>query len=233
MSEATSLPVYIQISEMLMREIIAGRLSDGERLLPERDLAKSLNISVGTLRKSLKELEQKGALFRRHGSGNYVKFNTKFNSIYSFFRVELIDGGGLPSAKNLDINLVKKPKSSPFFGESDKCMRIRRLRLLDNIPCVLEEIHLDSIKTDGLEFDNISQSIYLFYKDILNLRITSAKDSATLLPVPVWSPKEFKVMSHQETVCIERLAYDQVGSPVEFSRSWIDTSIARYMARIS
>jgi GntR family transcriptional regulator len=231
--EATSLPVYIQISEMLMREIIAGRLSDGERLPPERRLAKSLNISVGTLRKSLKDLEMKGALFRKQGSGNYIKFNTKFNSIYSFFRVELTDGGGLPSAKNLDINLVKKPKTSPFFGESDKCLRIRRLRLLDNVPCVLEEIHLDAIKTDGLEFDNISQSIYLFYKDVLNLRITSAKDSATLLPVPVWSPKEFKVMSHQETVCIERLAYDQVGAPVEFSRSWIDTSIARYMARIS
>ena len=62
MSEATSLPVYIQISEMLMREIIAGRLLDGERLLPERNLAKSLNISVGTLRKALKDLEQKGAL---------------------------------------------------------------------------------------------------------------------------------------------------------------------------
>jgi GntR family transcriptional regulator len=216
-----------------MREIIAGRLSDGERLLPERRLAKSLNISVGTLRKSLKDLEMKGALFRRQGSGNYIKFNTKFNSIYSFFRVELIDGGGLPSAKNLNINLIKKPKSSPFFGESEKCLRIRRLRFLDNIPCVLEEIHLDSIKTDGLEFDNISQSIYLFYKDILNLRITSAKDSATLLPVPVWAPKEFKLMIHQETVCIERLAYDQVGAPVEFSRSWIDTSIARYMARIS
>ena len=51
---------------------------DGERLLPERTLAKSLNISVGTLRKALKDLEQKGALFRKHGSGNYVKFNTMF-----------------------------------------------------------------------------------------------------------------------------------------------------------
>ena len=233
MSEATSLPVYIQISEMLMREIIAGRLSDGERLLPERHLAKSFNVSVGTLRKSLKDLEKKGALLRRHGSGNYIKFSTKFNSIYSFFRVELIGGGGLPSAKNIGINLVKKPKSSPFFGESDKCLRIRRLRFLDNLPCVLEEIHLDSSKIDGYNFDNISQSIYLFYKDILNLRITSAKDSATLLQVPVWSPKEFKVMIHQETICIERLAYDQVGAPVEFSRSWIDTSIARYMVRIS
>ena len=142
MSEATSLPIYIQISEMLMREIIAGRLLDGERLLPERNLAKSLNISVGTLRKALKDLEQKGALFRKHGSGNYVKFNTKFDSIYSFFRVELIDGGGLPSAKNLDINLVQKPKTAPFFGESNKCLRIRRLRFLDDQPCVLEEICL-------------------------------------------------------------------------------------------
>ena len=65
------------------------------------------------------------------------------------------------------------------------------------------------------------------------MRITAAKDSATLLRVPVWSPKEFKVMNSQETVCIERLAYDQVGAPVEFSRSWIDTNIARYTTRIS
>jgi GntR family transcriptional regulator len=233
MSEATSLPVYIQISEMLMREIIAGRLSDGERLLPERHLAKSLNVSVGTLRKSLKDLEKKGAVLRRHGSGNYIKFSTKFKSIYSFFRVELIGGGGLPSAKNIGINLVKKPKSSPFFGESDKCLRIRRLRFLDNLPCILEEIHLDSSKIDGYKFDKISQSIYLFYKDILNLRITSAKDSATILPVPVWSPAEFKIMNFKDTVCIERLACDQFGAPIEFSRSWIDTSIARYTARIS
>ena len=233
MSEATSLPVYIQISEMLMREIIAGRLSDGERLLPERHLAKSLNVSVGTLRKSLKDLEKKGAVLRRHGSGNYIKFSTKFKSIYSFFRVELIGGGGLPSAKNIGINLVKKPKSSPFFGESDKCLRIRRLPFLDNLPCILEEIHLDSSKIDGYKFDKISQSIYLFYKDILNLRITSAKDSATILPVPVWSPAEFKIMNFKDTVCIERLACDQFGAPIEFSRSWIDTSIARYTARIS
>ena len=233
MSEATSLPIYIQISEMLMREIIAGRLLDGERLLPERNLAKSLNISVGTLRKALQDLEQKGALFRKHGSGNYVKFNTKFESIYSFFRVELIDGGGLPSAKNLDINLVQKPKTAPFFGESNKCLRIRRLRFLDDQPCVLEEIHLDSMQTNGQRFDQISQSVYLFYKEFLNLRIMSAKDSATLLPVPSWAPEEFKLAHDNETVCIERLANDQFGAPVEFSRSWIDTSIARYTTRIS
>ncbi|MGY9053646.1 MAG: GntR family transcriptional regulator, partial [Rhodobacterales bacterium] len=30
------LPKYIQISELLIRDIGAGRLMDGERLLPER-----------------------------------------------------------------------------------------------------------------------------------------------------------------------------------------------------
>ena len=117
----------------------------------------------------MKDLEQKGALLRRHGSGNYIKFNPNCNSLYSFVRVELIDGGGLPSAKNLDINLVKKPKNAPFFGESDKCLRIRRLRFLDDQPCVLEEIHLDSMKTNGHKFDQISQSVFEYFQQIFSI----------------------------------------------------------------
>ena len=89
------------------------------------------------------------------------------------------------------------------------------------------------MKTNGHKFDQISQSVYLFYKDTLNLRIMSAKDSATLLPVPSWAPEEFELAHDNETVCIERLANDQFGAPVEFSRSWIDTKVARYTARIS
>ena len=45
--------------------------------------------------------------------------------------------------------------------------------------------------------------------------------------------KYFKLAHDNETVCIERLANDQFGAPVEFSRSWIDTKVARYTARIS
>ena len=51
-----SLPVYLQISERLIREIGAGRLPDGARLPPEREMAASFSISVGTLRKALAEL---------------------------------------------------------------------------------------------------------------------------------------------------------------------------------
>ena len=62
-----ALPIYVQVSEMLIRDIAAGMLVDGSRLPPERDMAKSLEISVGTLRKALSELESRGLLDRRHG----------------------------------------------------------------------------------------------------------------------------------------------------------------------
>ena len=55
-----ALPKYVQISELLIRDIAAGRLMDGERLAPEREMAESLATSVGTLRKALAILEEKG-----------------------------------------------------------------------------------------------------------------------------------------------------------------------------
>jgi len=54
-----SLPIYVQITELLVRDIAAGRLIDGEKLPPERDMAEELGIAVGTLRKALAELQKK------------------------------------------------------------------------------------------------------------------------------------------------------------------------------
>jgi GntR family transcriptional regulator len=60
MSTQQSLPKYLQISELLIRDIAAGRLENGSRLPTERDLAAQLSTSIGTLRKALAELEQQG-----------------------------------------------------------------------------------------------------------------------------------------------------------------------------
>ena len=99
MPSAGSLPLFQQISELLIREIASGRMQDGERFAPERDLAKTLGVSVGTLRKSLADLEARGLLDRRQGSGNYVRAQNDATGVYAFFRVELLAGGGLPTAQ--------------------------------------------------------------------------------------------------------------------------------------
>ena len=84
-----NLPKYIQISELLIRDIGSGRLIDGERLPPERVLASALNVTVTTLRKSLKVLRAKGMLKQIQGSGNYVCHGAKDDSVYAMFNTLL------------------------------------------------------------------------------------------------------------------------------------------------
>ena len=50
---AKPLPVFQQIAELLARQIKAGHWREGERLPTEAELAASLSVAVGTLRKAL------------------------------------------------------------------------------------------------------------------------------------------------------------------------------------
>ena len=109
-SSKGSLPVYLQIAETLVRDITAGRLIDGEKLPPERDMARTLGIAVGTLRKTLAELHNRGLLERIQGSGNYIRAVTDPKSVYAMFRLELITGGGFPTAEILSVSRELKPK---------------------------------------------------------------------------------------------------------------------------
>jgi len=72
-------------------------------------MAAELGISVGTLRKALGDLSEKGMLERVQGSGNYVRHRTDVASVYALFRLELLGGGGLPTARVLTVDRLEVP----------------------------------------------------------------------------------------------------------------------------
>ena len=63
---------HITVRKPLIGEIQAGKLIDGERLAPERDLAMTLGVSRITVRGAMAQLERDGYIERRQGSGTYV-----------------------------------------------------------------------------------------------------------------------------------------------------------------
>jgi len=227
----TALPKYVQISELLIRDIAAGRLLDGERLPPERDMANQLGISVGTLRKSLKELTNKGLLERVHGSGNYIRHGNVEASVYAMFRLELLAGGGLPRADILDLETVEKPADLPEFGTSSSGARIRRLRYLNNTIIAVEEIWLDA-DSGEVRLEAISDSLYHYYQKQLGFWISRAEDRVGIGSVPDWSPRAFPLQPGTVTGYIERLSWSDRPNPVEFSRTWFDTDNALYVQRL-
>lgn len=226
-----ALPIYLQISESLMRDIASGRYPHGTRLPPERQLAKEYGTTVRTLRKSLAELAKNQMLERIQGSGNYVRQNGDAKSIYSMFRLELPEGGGLPTAKVLGVSFCTKPDDLPAFGTSDKASMIRRLRSLDDVIIGVEEIWLDA-GAGRIDPDQLSDSLYLYYQQKLGFWISRAEDVVWAGTAPPWSPDEFGVRPGEATGYIERLSWAQGSKPVEFSRTWFDTSKSRYVQRL-
>lgn len=227
-----SLPLYQQITELLVRDIAAGRLIDGERLPPERDMAATLGIAVGTLRQALKSLTDMGLLARVQGSGNYVQSKTHPNSVYALFRLELVSGGGLPTARVLSLDRLAKHPDLPAFGISPEGYRIRRLRYLSGVVAAVEEIWLDASYAASIPLNDLSESLYLYYRQRLGLWIARAEDSIGQGPCPEWAPPAFPHVKGTPLPRITRLSWAQDGASAEASWTWFDPDTVRYVARL-
>lgn len=222
----------MQVSEGLTRAIGAGRLADGARLPPEREMAAEFGIAVGTLRKALADLEGKGLLDRRQGSGNYVRRRADAPGIYSMFRLELVEGGGLPTADLLGVERRKKPADAPAFGTSPDAHRIRRLRRLDGKAVALEEIWLDAGQVRAVRPADLSEALYHFLATELGLDIARVEDRVGLARVPGWRCGDFAPPPGAIVGHVERLGTLSDGQAVEYSRTWFDPGLARYVSRI-
>jgi len=227
-----SLPMYLQIAELLVRDIAAGRLIDGEKLAPEREMAANLGIAVGTLRKTLAELQSRGLLERVQGSGNYIRAISDPKSVYAMFRLELVGGGGLPTAEVLDVCRLKKPEYLPTFGASSEGHRIRRLRRLSVKVVAVEEIWLDGSYVETVTAEELSESLYLYYRTRLGLWIARAEDQIGMSAVPEWSPEAFGQKPGSSVPHVVRMSQAQDGATAELSHTWYDHELARYVSRL-
>ncbi|WP_299704064.1 GntR family transcriptional regulator [uncultured Tateyamaria sp.] len=226
-----SLPIYVQIAELLTRDIISGRLIDGERLPPERDMAAELGVSVGTLRKALRDMGEKGLVQSVQGSGNYIRAGGDTGTVYAMFRLELLEGGGLPRAQVLSVDLMDRPDDLPAFGTSERATRIRRLRSLNDTIIAVEEIWLDA--DAGIVSEaTMSESLYATYRKELGLWIQRAEDRVSLGAVPDWAPDAYGPRPGDTVGYVERLSWADAAAPIEFSRTWYDPARAVYVQRM-
>lgn len=231
---AKSLPVFLQIAELLARQIKAGYWRRGERLPTEAELAQTLDVAVGTVRKALALLANQGVLERKQGSGTYVKRVTGTKRIYELFRLELTDGPGLPTAHILDVSLRPRPDHIPPFlgGTGIDAWRVRRLRFLSQVPVALEEIWFDSAGCESLEANDLGDSMYQFYQLRLGVWIARVEDRLSAAPAPDWAARPCKLISGEWAGFIERLSWTPTNTLAEYSHTWFDPKCCRYSSRL-
>jgi len=72
-SLGSSLPLRDQIVQDLLGKIESGELHEGDRLLPERELATAYQVSRTAVRDALRTLSGLGVVSIRHGQGMFVR----------------------------------------------------------------------------------------------------------------------------------------------------------------
>lgn len=65
-------PIYVQIMNMIKKQIISKELREGDKLASVRDLSTELKVNPNTIQRAYKELEREGLAYTQRGMGTFV-----------------------------------------------------------------------------------------------------------------------------------------------------------------
>jgi GntR family transcriptional regulator len=207
-------------------ELVAmlATMAPGQPLPAERELARELGVARMTLRKALDALVAESLLLRRQGSGTFVappKVAQRLTA--TSFSQDMRSRGMRPGSRTLIA--MNRPAGMAVgaclaIEPTAPILQVRRLRLADDIPMAIEELHVPCDLVPGLTgTDLIDHSFY----DLLSRRygltlsggtqtveatLASAHDAAEL-GVPVGAP----------SFLFERTTRVSGGRVIEFVRS--------------
>ena len=87
----SSKPIYMQIVDKIVVEIINGKQQHGDKLPSVREMAVQMGVNPNTIQRTYSELERMGIVETRRGQGTFVVENQELlNEIKGSIQAEII-----------------------------------------------------------------------------------------------------------------------------------------------
>jgi GntR family transcriptional regulator len=155
----------------------------GMQIPSENEIIARHRVSNTTARKVHQELERTGWVTRVKGKGTYVRdkrVDRSANRILGFTR-NMIEEGYRPSTRVLDVNLRPGGRRIMLQGRRfvlpGPVCAIRRLRLADGQPMMLETRYVSTRLCPGIETQDLAGSLYDVYRDKYGLELAHIDQS--------------------------------------------------------
>lgn len=157
-----AIPKYQQMKQNLLYEIKNGHFQPGDKFYSEAELKKKYNVSSITAIKALQCLTNEGYLVRYQGKGTYVS-KARRGKVVKFSDIEKYRDG----AERTEVLSVEKMRDARIakelnLSENESFYYIRRLRLVDNKPIIVQNSYVisDFIKEEDVDNKQAFTSIY-------------------------------------------------------------------------
>lgn len=210
-----------------VRDQLLDRLDDmapGEQLPPERELATSLGVSRMTLRRALDELVAAGLVRRRRGAGVFAigpKVSPRL--AVTSFTEDMRSRGLHPSSRTLAFEIGPAgARIGRHLGVAPDAavVVVGRLRLADDEPMSIEELHVPQELVPGLAAADLEEgSFYELLASRYGVRLAGGTQTIEPTVTDERESAELHVPVHSPALLFQRTSHDTAGRVVEFVRS--------------
>ena len=167
-------PKYLRIHGALRDRITSGQWPPGIPLPAQRDLAGEFGVSIMTLRQALQLLADDGLIDTRHGSGTFVASRYAYHLGHlRSFAADLAGQGAEISTRLLAADTIAPPEAVGArlglgiglglglgLGAASQVLRLRRLRLADGRPVIVQTSYLPSGLAAAIDPDDLCRGLY-------------------------------------------------------------------------
>ena len=105
-----NIPIYIQIVEIIKKDIISGKLKPEEKLPSVRVYANILKVNPNTMQKALNELEELKLIFTERTNGKYVTNDIDLIKYYKYTHANSIVNKYFNDMNLIGINKIEAIK---------------------------------------------------------------------------------------------------------------------------
>jgi len=226
LARSSPTPLYRQLKERLVRDMESGILQAHGQLPSERDWVKSLGVSRITVRQALSDLVSLGYVYSVPGKGFFVadrKQQARALDAFLSFSAAAIARAEVPSSRVLEASLLRATADearSLGVSQGVEVLRIRRLRLSNDVPMMIQQSVLPHALCPGLLDQDLTRaSLFELLRDTYNLKLDRAD---TVIGARLADKIERKLLDLGDdgvVLLVDQVSFTAGGAPVEHSLS--------------
>jgi GntR family transcriptional regulator len=245
---AGGVPLYRQVKSALLRLLESGQLGPGETLPNEAQIAKTMQVSIGTLRKAVDELVHEHILVRRQGKGTFVAMHNNDRFMFQFFHVEprpdvfdprVVPEREYPQVDNIGFLSGKATDSEAYalrLRVGDAVWRVDNALSLGGKCIMHDRIVISAALFKGLtekRFQERPSTIYNLYQTDHGISVIRTQERARAVPVSSDVSRVLGIRAGTPVMEVHRVAISFGERPVELRISTINTLDHDYVSLLS
>jgi GntR family transcriptional regulator len=227
-------PLHHQVYLDLRAALDRGEWRSGDRLPTERELALQYGCSLITVRRALGELAREARIERTRGRGTFVtrpSIRLDMGGSLSFAD-EMADQGHVAGTR-LVASRTETAASSVAAAlgiePGAPTLYVERLRLADEEPLLLEQVHLPADRFPALLSADLEHaSLYELLAGRYDTHVALSRETFVPVTLPAREARLLGQEPNRLALLVEGVAYTHNGIPVEYARSYVRGDRLRY-----